>query len=197
MILHGVAELDKRSKKKRPAKGRSFRIARLRARLLLAGGSRKVGVFLLETLDAAGRVYEFLLAGEEWVAIGADFDAKHIALDGRTHLEGIPAGAMDGYRMIVGVDTGFHDSPFCRGRSARPPNRVGDYSRVARSQYKPQLYENSQKISNAAGKVSARKNSFRLRHETKDLNHSGYQEHPRAAARALARRRINVQERRL
>src|SRR5262249_20753500 len=87
--------------------------------------------------------------------------AKHIALDGRTRLEGVPAGAMDGYGMIVGVDAGFHDSPFCRGRSARPPNRVEDYSRVARSQDKPQLYENSQKISNAAGEVSARQNLVR------------------------------------
>jgi len=157
MILHGVAELDKMRKKKDRRGAGPFGSLALRARLLLAGGGGNVGVFLLETLDAAGRVYEFLLAGEEWVAIGADFDAKHIALDGRTRLEGIPAGAMDGYGMIVGVDTGFHDSPFCRGRSARPPNRVGDYSRVARSQDKPQLYENSQKISNAAGKVSAHK----------------------------------------
>src|SRR6516165_3710373 len=156
MILHGVAELDKRSKKKDRRRAGPFGSLALRGRLLLAGGSGKVGVFLLETLDAAGRVYEFLLAGEEWVAIGADFDAKHIALDGRTRLEGIPAGAMDGYGMIVGVDTGFHDSPFCRGRSARPPNRVGDYSRVARSQDKPQLYENLQKISNAAGEVPPR-----------------------------------------
>src|SRR6516165_9246775 len=120
MILHGVAELDKRSKKKDRRRAGPFGSLALRARLLLAGGGGNVGVFLLETLDAAGRVYEFLLAGEEWVAIGADFDAKHIALDGRTRLEGMPAGAMDGYGMIVGVDTGFHNSPFCRGRSARP-----------------------------------------------------------------------------
>src|SRR5215472_17254133 len=179
MILHGVAELDKRSKKKKyRRRAGPFGSLALRARLLLAGGSGNVGVFLLETLDAAGRVYEFLLAGEEWVAIGADFDAKHIALDGRTRLEGVPAGAMDGYGMIVGVDTGFHDSPFCRGRSARPPNRVEDYSRVARSQDKPQLYENSQKISNTAGEVSARKNSFRSRHENQGPEPRGLRRAP-------------------
>jgi hypothetical protein len=43
--------------------------------------------------------------------------------------------------VIVGVNTGFHEAPFCRVRSARPPT-VGEksltpkgvsYSRVARS----------------------------------------------------------------
>jgi hypothetical protein len=113
------AETDRqkpvRSKLKRPP-----------TRLLLASSGWNFGVFLLETLDTAGGVYEFLLAGEEWVAIGADFDTQHIALDGRARLESIPAGTMDGYGMIVGVDTGFHDSPFCRGRSARLSGRDGE-----------------------------------------------------------------------
>ena len=46
-------------------------------RALLFGGCGfrgGIGVLLGETLDAAGGVDEFLLAGEKWVAVGADFD---------------------------------------------------------------------------------------------------------------------------
>ncbi len=46
-----------------------------------AGFGGGVGVLLGETLDAAGGVDEFLFAGEERVAIGADFHAKHVALN--------------------------------------------------------------------------------------------------------------------
>jgi hypothetical protein len=35
------------------------------------------------------------------------------------------AGAVHGNGVIVGVDTGFHGTPFCRVRSARPPARAG------------------------------------------------------------------------
>ena len=51
--------------------------------LLLGGASfgGGVSVFLGEALDAAGGVDQFLLAGEERVAIGADFHAKHVALN--------------------------------------------------------------------------------------------------------------------
>ena len=89
--------------------------------LLLGGGrfGRGVGVFLLETLDAAGGVHEFLLAGEEGMAARTDFDAQHIAPDGRARLEGVAAGAVHRHRMIIGVNTGFHEAPFCRVRSAR------------------------------------------------------------------------------
>ena len=139
MILHVVGELDKSSKKKtdrhKPVRSE---LHCLHSGLLFAGGSRNVGVLLLETFDAARGVYQFLLAGEERVAIGANFNAQHFALDGRTRLESIPASAMDRYRMIVGMDTGFHDSPFCRVRSARHSQpKSGDYSRVARSRDKP------------------------------------------------------------
>jgi hypothetical protein len=30
------------------------------------------------------------------------------------------AGAVHRYGVIVGVNTGFHEAPFCRVRSARP-----------------------------------------------------------------------------
>jgi hypothetical protein len=31
----------------------------------------------------------------------------------------VAAGAVHGYGVIVGMNTGFHDAPFCRVRSAR------------------------------------------------------------------------------
>jgi hypothetical protein len=80
--------------------------------LLFAGSSRDIGVFLLEALDAAGGIDELLLARKERVATGTDFHAEHIALDRRTGLKSVPASAMNGNRMIVGVNTGFHESLF-------------------------------------------------------------------------------------
>ncbi len=82
----------------------------------LGGG---VGVLLGEALDAAGGVNELLLAGEEGMAIRADFDVKPVALDGRASGEIVAAGAVHRYGVIVGVNTGFHGTPFCRVRSAR------------------------------------------------------------------------------
>ena len=70
---------------------------------------RGVGVFLREAFDAAGGVNQLLLAGEEWVAIGADFDVELFTLDGRTGGEIVAAGAMHSDGVIVGVNTGFHE----------------------------------------------------------------------------------------
>ncbi len=63
--------------------------SRWNALLLFCGGGfggfdfgGGVGVFLGEAFDAAGGVDELLFAGEERVAIGADFDVKAVALDG-------------------------------------------------------------------------------------------------------------------
>jgi hypothetical protein len=100
--------------------------------LLFACGSGNVGVLLLKTLDAAGCVDQLLLTGEERVTARADFDAQHVAFDGRSRLESMSARTVHSDGMIVGVDTGFHCSPIYRGRSAREPKRDG-YSRVARS----------------------------------------------------------------
>jgi hypothetical protein len=108
--------------------------------LLFGGGGFGGGVcvFLLEALDTAGGVDEFLLAGEERMAARADFDAQHLALHSRASLEGVAAGAMHRYGMIVRVNTGFHEAPFCRVRSARQAGQKPDhYSRVARSRSNP------------------------------------------------------------
>src|ERR1700675_328959 len=89
-------------------------------KLLFCGGGfgGGVGVFLGEAFDAARGVHKLLLAGEERVAIGADFNVQPVPFDGGTGLEIASASAVDGDGVIVGVNTGLHESPFCRGRSA-------------------------------------------------------------------------------
>jgi len=94
--------------------------------LLLRGAlGRGVGVFLGEALDAAGSIQELLLAGKERMAAGADFDVQPVAFDGRARLKIAAAGAVNGYRMVVGMNTGFHESPVCRVRSARLTRGAG------------------------------------------------------------------------
>src|SRR5579863_7192778 len=90
-------------------------------RLLLWSSSScsGVGIFLSEALDATSGVDQLLLAGEERVAVGADFDFKSVALDGGTGGEIVAAGAVHRDGVIVGVNTGFHEAPVCRVRSAR------------------------------------------------------------------------------
>lgn len=88
----------------------------------LGGG---VGVLFGEAFDAAGGVDELLFAGEEGVAIGADFDVEAVAFDGRASLKIMAAGAVNRYGVIIGVNTGFHEAPFCRVRSARLPEFRG------------------------------------------------------------------------
>src|SRR5271165_875861 len=97
--------------------------------LLLGGGDFGgcVGIFLGEAFHAAGGVDKLLLAGEEGVAIGADFHVELFTLDGGAGREIVAAGAVHGYGVIVGVDTGFHGkTPFCRVRSARHSQRWED-----------------------------------------------------------------------
>lgn len=53
------------------------------------------------------------------MAIGADFDVEAVAFDSRARLKIVAAGAVHRYGMIVGMNTGFHEAPFCRVRSAR------------------------------------------------------------------------------
>ena len=102
------------------------------ARLLFDGGSCSfdfgggVRVFFGEALDAASGVNELLFAGEEGVAVGADFDVETVALDGGASLKIVAAGAVHRDGMIVGVNTGFHGAPFVRVRSARLAGKAGE-----------------------------------------------------------------------
>jgi hypothetical protein len=96
-------------------------------KLLLGGFSfgGGVGVLLGEALDASGGVNQLLLAGEEGVTIRADFDVQPVALDGRAGGEIVATGAVHCDGVIVGMNTGFHEAPFCRVRSARHLDKVG------------------------------------------------------------------------
>src|SRR5579872_965676 len=77
------------------------------ARLLAVGPV----VLALELLDAARRVHELHLAGEERVAGRADFDGNVLLRTARH--EFIAATARDGRLNIFGVNAGFHEwSPF-------------------------------------------------------------------------------------
>ena len=83
------------------------------SRRLLLGGSRfggGVGILFSEALNAARSVKQFLLAGEEGMAIRADFHAQHFALDGRARLKRVAAGAVHRNGMIIGMNSGFHGS---------------------------------------------------------------------------------------
>ena len=98
-------------------------------RLLLLGGSclgGGFGVLFREALDAACGVDQLLLAGEERVATGADFNAEHVALDRRASLESIPASAVYGHGVIIGMDTGFHGLPFVASGLHGNPAKPGD-----------------------------------------------------------------------
>jgi hypothetical protein len=99
-----------------------FRISSFDTSQLLLGGASfggGVGVFLGEALDAAGSVHKLLFAGEERVAIRADFHAQHVAFDSRASLKRVAAGAVHSDGMIIGMNTGFHGVAFRRVRSAR------------------------------------------------------------------------------
>ena len=90
-------------------------------RLLLRGSGLGggVGVFLCESLDSPGGVDKLLFASEKGMAARANFHPQRVALYGRTRREGVPAGAMHGNSVVVGMNTGFHGSPIHRVRSAR------------------------------------------------------------------------------
>ena len=78
-------------------------------KLLLHGASlgSGVSVFLRETLDAARRIHQLLLSGEERVAAGADFHAD-IALMRGPCLERVTACADHIDFFVSGVDSCFH-----------------------------------------------------------------------------------------
>ena len=97
-------------KKGQPSRAVLEMLRNVGLRLLFSGSglSSGVGVFLGEALDTASGVHELLLASEERVAIGTDFDAQHIALNGRASGESVPTSAVDGDCVIVGMNTRLH-----------------------------------------------------------------------------------------
>src|SRR5262249_47171789 len=73
-----------------------------------SGGSLLVllGVFLLETLDAARGVYQLLFAGEERMTVRADFHVN--VLLGRSRRPRVAAGANDVTFDVFGMNSFFH-----------------------------------------------------------------------------------------
>jgi hypothetical protein len=104
----GLAQTKKtRAKEKRDARSAPSS----KAGLLLCGGL-SVRVFLLKALHASRGVYKLLLSGEKRVAVRADFDAQHVTFDGGARRKRVAASTVHGYGVIIGVNSGFHDSPF-------------------------------------------------------------------------------------
>jgi len=64
-------------------------------------------VFASETLDAAGGIEQFLLAGKERVTGGANFNAD-VALMGRTGHKRVTARAMDAHFVIARMNGWLH-----------------------------------------------------------------------------------------
>ena len=71
------------------------------------------GVLAAEALDASGGINQLLLAGEEGVAGGADFE-DDVSLVGGAGLEVVAAGAADVGLLVLGVDAflGHGVNPF-------------------------------------------------------------------------------------
>src|SRR5580765_8066377 len=74
-------------------------------------GSGRFGLFLgiaaVESVDAAGRINQLLLAGEERMAGRADFHVQ-VFLLGRPCFKTLAAGATYGYFFVFRVNSGFH-----------------------------------------------------------------------------------------
>jgi hypothetical protein len=73
----------------------------------LAFGSRLARVFLLELLDAAGRVDDFLFARIKRMAFRAHLDVQLLGERG-ARLEPVAAAADNVYLFVFGVDLGLH-----------------------------------------------------------------------------------------
>ena len=69
-----------------------------------------LGILAAEALDAAGGVDQFLLAGEEGVASGADFDAD-VALVGGTGHKSVAAGTVHAGFVVSRMDGWLHGTP--------------------------------------------------------------------------------------
>ena len=67
----------------------------------------QIAVALLELVHAAAAVYQLLLAVEERVALGADFNLQ--LLLGRAGGEGLAAYAADDCFAVLGMDAFLHD----------------------------------------------------------------------------------------
>src|SRR5262249_48762014 len=77
-------------------------------RFVLLGRLVLPGVLAAEALHAAGRIQQLLLAGEERVAVGADFEG--MIAHGGAGLDHVPAPGNAAAPLVVGVNSGLHGS---------------------------------------------------------------------------------------
>jgi hypothetical protein len=98
-------------------------------------------VFPIEAFDAACGVEQLLLAREKWVAIGANFDAQHIALHCGLGLERMSASAVNVNFVVIGMDAGFHcylpcQWPVCAAKGENPKGAsLGDWWMIRVREY--------------------------------------------------------------
>src|SRR5215471_15122607 len=90
---------------------RCFRYLKYKS-ISLGLGSLPV-VFSLESFDTAGRVHQFLLAGEKGMAFRADFEVNFRLR--RACLEGFAAGALHDRIDVVRMDICFHQASSING----------------------------------------------------------------------------------
>ena len=69
-----------------------------------------LGVLAAEALDAASGVHQLLLTGEEWMAVGADFNADVAPVRGAGGKR-VAAGAVHTHFMIRRMNGCFHGVP--------------------------------------------------------------------------------------
>jgi len=85
-------------------------------------GSRLVRILLLEPFHTTRRIDQLLLAGEEWMAVRANFHAYHGAFNRRARVKRVAAGAVHLHGVIIGMNSFFHGTLLFAGRSAQPSN---------------------------------------------------------------------------
>src|ERR1700722_2292133 len=126
-IVHRGVAISLRTDKKSPrifwSEGFRFKLESEEKSLLLlcrSCGSRFIRVFLLETFHTTCRIDQLLLAGEEGMAVRANFDAYHVAFNRRARVKRVAAGAVHLHGVIIGMDSFFHGTLLFAGRSAQP-----------------------------------------------------------------------------
>ena len=103
-LLLAVTAVIVHAQTKAPAGARA-QIRKLLKGLLLTGFS--LGVFAPETLNTASCIHQLLLAGEERMAAGANFN-MNIALVRGARSKAVSASAHYAHFVISGMDSCFH-----------------------------------------------------------------------------------------
>src|ERR1700676_4121000 len=123
---------------KNPRRSEGLRICENPWRMLLRRRNRGrgrvlLGVFAPEALYTTGGVPQLLLAGEERMAVRADFDADVALMSGAGH-KSVAARAMHAHFVVCGMNSWFHRSVQSRFESLDSTGYGGDSATQNRSQ---------------------------------------------------------------